>query len=887
VEYLDENPGVVYDMDGDNDRSYYSDYMPSTELADFLKRPLRIQAYTWTEGAKLAQTFQPWDNYFNSTAVKKKLDNYSFISCDLHIRILVNASPFYFGAGLASYLPLTSFNSENIWGGLRAGNTDMDAFNMPASQRPHIYIFPQTNQGGEMVLPFFYYKNWLNVGTRADFQNMGTVTLSSMRVLDNAGASAGSGVTVTVYAWAENVRLVGTTTGLALQCGSSDDVLHYPEYDYHHIYSRIRDLSPNETDQLTKFLDQLISDRRYYRYQSEFEERNGVISGPATTVAKIAGMLTKAPIIGPYAKATNMISSAVAGVASLFGFTNVPVVSDAEPYRPTSFYSFASPHVSQPTERLTLDPKNELTIDPRVAGLSGEDPLAISNLVTRESYVTQFTYTTANATDDNIFTAFVSPYFASSVTLASRNIVNNTPMGHISTMFGHWRGDIIFRFRFICSRFHRGRVLIQWDPTADVSLVGNSSNVVFTKVVDISEETDIEVRVPYLQATEYQECPTYTNSANYNSQFYASGTSAGASAFDARCFNGYLTVKVLTILTCPISTSTVGVLVSVKGAENLEFANPVNLPVSVTPYDLQSLVECDEGLYIESIPAPKDHSYDLIDYQFQSDLVSYEQPSCVSMGESGTRDPSSNLVYMGERVGSIRTLLRRTCHNLSTDIGSDTTNQFRIITNYHGYQPLYLGYDPNGIHSAKGTITPASNFAYNYVSPTYYNWMAWCFRGYRGSHTWHYAVNAPIALGNIKADRVNTAITAANYYTSTGLGAGPTRSATSNFLLNYLSGAAGCAVTNQHTQGGISVNYPMYSKYRFRTTDPASTTLGSSNDNTNLEAARISFNIAPVSNTTLCAALNISRYHSIGPDFNFLFFCNVPSLIFYTSPVPN
>jgi len=887
VEYLDENPGVVYDMDGDNDRSYYSDYMPSTELADFLKRPLRIQAYTWLEGAKLAQTFQPWDNYFNSTAVKKKLDNYSFISCDLHIRILVNASPFYYGAGLASYLPLTSFNSENIWGGLRAGNTELDAFNMPASQRPHIYIFPQTNQGGEMVLPFFYHKNWLNVGTRSDFQDMGTVTLSSIYSLDNAGASAGTGVTVTVYAWAENVRLVGTTTGLALQCGSHSDVEEIPEYNYHHIYSRIRDLSYSETDQLSKFLDHLVNQRRNYRYQSEFEQRNGIISGPATTISKIAGMLTKAPIIGPYAKATNMISSAVAGVASIFGFTNVPVVSDAEPYRPTAFYSFASPHISQPTERLTLDPKNELTIDPRVAGLSGEDPLAISNLVTRESYVTQFTYTTSNATDDNIFTAFVSPYFANSVTLASRNIVNNTPMGHISAMFGHWRGDIIFRFRFICSRFHRGRVLIQWDPTADVSLVGNSSNVVFTKVVDISEETDIEVRVPYLQATEYQECPTYTNSANYNSQFYASGTSSGASAFDTRCFNGYLTVKVLTILTCPISTSTVGVLVSVRGAENLEFANPVNLPISVTPYDLQSLVEEEEGLYIESIPAPKDHSFDLVDYQYQSDQVSYEDPSCVSMGESGTRDPSSNLVYMGERVGSIRTLLRRACLNLTTDVGSDTTSQFRMITNYHGYQPLYLGYDPNGIHSAVGTITPASNFPYNFVSPTYYNWIAWCYRGYRGSHTWHYAVNAPIALGTIKADRVNTAITAANYYTSINLGAGPTRSASARYLLNYLSGAAGSSVTNQHTQGGISVNYPMYSKYRFRTTDPATTTIGSGNDNTNLEAARISFNIAPLNNTTLCAALNISRFHSIGPDFNFLFFTNVPSMIFYSGPAAN
>jgi hypothetical protein len=816
VEFVDENPGTHTEFPEILDPTFNDNYIPASDIIKFLSRPYRIQNYVWTEGSSLAQNFQPWDLFFNATSIKKKLDNFAFIHCNLHVKILINASPFYYGAVIASYVPLTTFNttylSANASSASAALTAGGDSNLCQLSQCPHVMLYPQTCQGGELTLPFFYHQDWLPVVTRSEFQQMGVIYLQSFTPLQNASSSAGSGVTVSVYAWATDVKLSGPTTGLALQAD---------EWNL-----------------------------------------NGPVSKPASALASVASSLTNVPVIGRFAKATSMIASAVGSAASIFGFTNVPVIEDVCPYKPTSFHSFASTEISQPIEKLTIDPKNELSIDPRIVGLDGTDSMITQNFVKREAYICQPVWSGTNVTDDILFNCYVSPYHQNLETHSTFKYVTGTPLSHISCMFGYWRGSIVYRFRFIASRFHRGRVIIQWDPKANVGAVANVSNQAYTKIVDISEETDVEIEIPYLQQTAYQQTALYNSNANQQAVYHAINGTVAAAYIDG-VFNGYLSVKCLTAQTSPVTAANIEILVSVRGGDDFEFANPIDLQQDTSFYSLNS-----------------------------QELIQYDEPQQLLSGKKESHLPSEikNVVFMGEKIVSLRQILRRTTlQRVYNNITFSTSNKWSAYILNHAYNPLYFGFDANGINTAKGLITTATTFPFNFVLVTPYSWLSPCFRSYRGSQIWHYALSSPALVNDnlLTASRNIGSLTAANYYQAlTVLLAGYSNSIGANYFLNtFSSGAGGQSCVLTKTQGGISALYPMYSKFRMRTTDISTATLGTGNDDTNKEYASFRYQLqTQASNSSDQFMTNL--YHSIGTDFSFLFFLHVPTYVIIASIIP-
>eukprot|EP00487_Bulimina_marginata_P008967 TRINITY_DN32_c0_g1_i7.p1 TRINITY_DN32_c0_g1~~TRINITY_DN32_c0_g1_i7.p1 ORF type:complete len:110 (+),score=0.74 TRINITY_DN32_c0_g1_i7:163-492(+) len=72
------------------------------------------------------------------------------------------------------------------------------------TQRPHIMLDPTNSQGGEMVLPFFWNKNLLDIPGE-DWNLMGSLKISTLQGLKHA-LGATDTVTINVFAWAESVR---------------------------------------------------------------------------------------------------------------------------------------------------------------------------------------------------------------------------------------------------------------------------------------------------------------------------------------------------------------------------------------------------------------------------------------------------------------------------------------------------------------------------------------------------------------------------------------------------------------------------------------------------------------------------------------------------------
>lgn len=783
-------------------RTYGSKPMEDIGLSEFLKRPTVIANVDWNHGTSIGTLLDinPWHLFFNNAVIKRKIENYAFIRCRLHVKILVNATPFSYGAALATYRPLSGYWDENVYGALTTNDFILK------SQRPHVWLYPSSSTGGEMEFPFFTPVDWLRVSVASDFTNMGKLTIDNVTGLWNVnstGAPSSRPVSIHVYAWAEDVQVSGPTYGLALQ-------------------------SKVESD----------------------EYGTGVISAPASAVADFAGGFKKTPYIGKLATATQIGATAVSKMASLFGYSNRVDLDSKHAMVPRAFPNMANCGLEYPVDKLTLDPKNELSVDPSVHGLAVKDELNIAELCDRDTFIDVFTWSfgSAVATDTLLFSSRVNPRMFSTESITNGLAVSMTPMSWVASNFRNWRGDLVFRFRFICTPFHKGRVYISYDPYglsgSNIVSTSETMNAVKTVIVDLSKDTDVEFVVPYQQNTPFL---TLANTVAAAEQPWSISSAPGSYAFRPGQDNGMITMRVMNRLTAPNqdnSNNGIPVIVSVRG-KNMEFANPclpTNAPLSwFAPQSLVDDAAAPEQFDLGQIP-----------------------------GEKGL-----NLVVMGEKITSLREVLnRRTLVGVS-NVSLTTANDISTYRENLSPMPLCYGYDPNGIDTAASFSS--GSVAFNFTYASYLNWIAPAFIGRRGSVEWTVNFDGSSNAGSMRVYRLADP----GSYSSRSVNSGtPTVTSYVNaFMRNTIStgsGSGGQIATNQNTQSTVSFAMPMISPYSFKTTAPSSYAVypnaGGGEDNVMLEIYK------PVGSTR---AGTLYYYASAGTDFNLLFFCNVPTMYLY------
>jgi len=435
-----------------------------------------------------------------------------------------------------------------------------------------------------------------------------------------------------------------------------------------------------------------------------------------------------------------------------------------------------------------------------------------------------------------------------------------TPMGWVGQMFQYWRGDIIIRLRFICTQYHRGRVRITYDPSGtsaqNVLNTVATQTTCFNEVVDLTKDTNVEIRVPYNQALAW--CQTFVPTTASQIPF-----TVGSSTLFPHVpgvSNGTLAVRCVTSLTAPIASSTISCIVSVRAADNLEFA---------APSDIQSK-----------------YSY----FQTQSD--EYEETECQTIvaGHAGAREaPGRFLVNHGEQVVSLRQLLRRYNYYRGSVLSpSLSSTQIKVLTELFYRYPLTSGYDPTGINTATGLISVLP-VPYNFVTNTYLTWLGAAFLGTRGSI--NYTLNAdgvnPIKTMVITRQTITKLPAYSSGINTLNVG---TNSVNANFLA-FTTGltfsGAGTSLNNQLTNSTLSVQLPMYSAYKFNTTTPSNASATISQDDTSSQA----FRFIMVSDKNPSAATGqgttLSWYVAAGTDFGLHFFLNVPTIFVYSAlPTP-
>lgn len=795
------------------DESFHHDTETTASLANFLSRPVKIASFTWDLNNPTYSTpaIRPWTLYFNHPVIIKKIANFSRLHCALHLKVVVNATPFYYGSLRMFYQPLDDQRSTFV--------QDNDL--VPFSQLPGFYIEPQSMTTSEMELPFAWPGNWINLGLLQDTNAMGLLSFQQYAMLRSANGIGSAGVTIAIFAWASEVELAGPTYGGSLQ-------------------------------------------------SEEYSDTAGTVSAPATMVANVASMLTEVPYIGPLASATATGARVVSGIAKLFGYSNPPMIDDVHGFQNKTFHAFSNSETRMPIDKLSLDPKNEVSISSAVAGLNEEDPLAFKNILTKESYLDLITYAGASPEETLLWSCFVNPSYMVSRTAGGGSYVTMTPMGYVSNMFRFWRGSIIYKFRIIKTQYHKGRLTITWDPNNNIVGSTDSDSACFTRIVDLETDEEIEIEVPYRAVSPY----LYLR----NNQNYSNNASPSYPPLDLSTNNGCLTVRVQNVLTGPAVSPTINILVYQRAGEDMLFSAPTSISNRNSHFDPAGVIQTSFEPELQ------------VDKNLAQNSVGYDEKVA--------------MITTGENIVSIRPLLHRTSLSTIQGFGFVTSAlaSGNITTaNMLWRVPVGIGRTPMGYNlDNSGTPVPYS-FCVNHPI----DWILEMFMGYRGSINVHINPHNE----NITNCANISSLTVSRYYDTPIINTSSTdyqRNASSNSSpvlqgpvlarnactqntssggIQYdrvPSGQAGLSLTNANGQPAISVNLPQYQKNRFYPAFHSKRNIdycagGSFYDEVRVDAM-FNFQNAPQAANNDRPMPYFSVYYAAGVDFQPLWFLCTPRL---------
>jgi len=481
-------------------------------LGEFLRRPTYLTNITFAElGANNWNFFNPWELWSNDPSIRAKLNNFAYFRGDLHVQFTVSGTPYAYGKLMAGFIPYADYN--DLWQGYRtvyANGNATDGYNWGpcmmsyvSQQEGSLVLDVNENEPVVMKIPFLSYKQQFKLFNSAttviansdpleDFSDAGEIAFGPIRPYRTSDDNQETQITCTIFAWVENAQLGNPT-------GTDFDITAQARPRRRKSKNKRAGSLKAVMYQAKGLVDAAIPDEY---------EADGPVSSVASAVSKSAAALKDVPIIGPFASATSAISGTVGKIASWFGFSK-PVQLDPPIYVKNNPFANAATTASvETTYKISVDPKQELALDVSLGGTEGEDCMAITHIAKRESYLTTFKWDYLDEPmTDIIWRSMVTPkLFNIGAKVAGTNdstnfVVQPTPMAFVSEPFQYWRGTLRYRFEFVVSRFHRGKVLIKFEPNIPQSALiatGTSRlNQQNTILVDLQETQEVEIDVDW------------------------------------------------------------------------------------------------------------------------------------------------------------------------------------------------------------------------------------------------------------------------------------------------------------------------------------------------------------------------------------------------------
>lgn len=793
------------------------------DLGEFLSRPIRARVDSWAVGQPLFYQDDVWKTFCENPQVREKINHYELLRMKLHARLVISGTKFHYGRAIAAYNPLSGFDDVTVSRGTNL--LDIDIISL--SQKPHVFLNPTKNTGGTLDMPFMWPKNFFSL-TDGDYDNMGNLTIKSFGNLLHAN-EGNDPVTVTLYLWATDVVLTMPTS-----------------------------LSPPVV------FESQSGKGRKNQINTRDEYGSGIISKPAAMIEKAAGLLESLPMIRPYALATQMVASKVGQIAKIFGYSRPAILDPPKPFKPNPVGNLANADAPDAVHKLTLDSKAEVTVDSRVVGLDGADQMGITDIACRESFLTAFYMGTADQVDDMLWNVGVSPNLYASF----QEEIHPTPMAMLASSFESWQGSVKFRFQIIKSDFHKGKILVRYDPNSNSPEVNYNTN--YSRIVDIAEEDDFEVIVGWAQANAWLDCGIMTTVENFSDTVRLPTTTG--------IRNGVLEINVLNRLVSPAVDSDITLNVYVSMCDDVKFAEPTNVKY-------QNL-----HVFPKQAPDPPGPTRERTTSSskkklFESQAGTLDQgvaesctdsPVCAdaiqTIGSESTPADNTYLVFYGDPPTTLRELFKRYTFQRFDFPPDIQSGDFRTNVMIRKDLPYQSGWDPDGIDTSE--VDGTTQLTHVQKGPI--AWFQPCYAAYRGAmrrkYTFQNAADTSPGIGRLPYT------TSIGYSQLTGDINEPELLSKQITNSTYQGSMTGLSVTNALINNTIEVELPFYNQQR----------LGFARF---IKAPELSCNCHRVTTNSyetvipsagIQANPTLSEFVACGEDFTFYFWTGAPILYRYT-----
>jgi hypothetical protein len=531
----------------------------STEqtIIDFLSKPIVLfsSSFSTSDTFSILQSSSLPLAAFNSTQGSlwvQKLLGYFGIRMDMRIRLVVNANRFQQGRYIVGWMPLGGNSPTTSFLKSQLTNNMHMATLVQRTTVPHVELDISTQTSAELLIPFASVHNFYPLNAISPASQ--TAALGFINIYPYSPLVAPTGSTVasyTCYISFENVRLFGAA---AAQSGLNDAEVS--------------------------------------------NKMNGPISGIATSFAKGFREFANIPLLSSYASGAAWISDRIARTASIFGFSK-PTQGDSI----TKMQILNNPSHSCVDGDADVRPLSFLAKPSTVPikGFSGTelDEMDFSYIARKFAWFQTVNWTTASS---GVVTSMtVVPNKAASLGGA----FHHQPVSFVSGFFGLWRGSLKFRFKFVKTEFHSGRLQFCFYPGDDLQFLSGTPQYVNRIIVDLREHIEVEITIPYISRYPYMHIGTHI---------------------------GNLTIEVVDALVAPASVSTiVPILCEIAGGDDFEVAMPWVFNGTPTIFSPQS-----------GISAPQK----VVSMNIGNSIV--------------TADPTTSAAFaIGDKVSSFRAYLKR------------------------------------------------------------------------------------------------------------------------------------------------------------------------------------------------------------------------------------
>jgi len=280
-------------------------------------------------------------------------------------------------------------------------------------------------------------------------------------------------------------------------------------------------------------------------------------SAMAGKVAEMAETAMKIPFIAPFASTVSTVARGVEGVLSMFGFTRTTAETIPQAMTMRSVTNVAHMDGSDAADSASLAYTNAISIDGRINGFSGLDPLANEALFSRWTLIKSQTFATTDAAGTVLMSVPVTPFYCRNA--GETNKLHMTTAGFVGLPFEYWRGDMEYRLVTPISVLHRGTIQVTWIPMGSSITSVDPTNCSLNTVIDLEAGKDLLFSVGFAREIPFCKNAVITDDTTIV-------------PYVDSC-NGSFTVTVVNPLTAQTTTANTTMYLYCR-AKQMEFAVP-------------------------------------------------------------------------------------------------------------------------------------------------------------------------------------------------------------------------------------------------------------------------------------------------------------------------